>query len=83
MDRASGTVIAFMLISIFLIGFFLVMPSSYDRLDELELGPQGNETLDTAYTLVLNLQGIFGFLFIMMAAFTAMGAMMYIFGGRR
>jgi hypothetical protein len=82
-SRVSGAIVSFALVSIFLLGFFLIIPGSYNRLDLLDLGFQGNATLDSGFDFLLNSQSVFGFMFMLLAAFSIIAVMWYVFGGRR
>ena len=66
-NQLWGGVVAFVVVGIILLGIFLTMPSSYDRLNEVDLGPRGNATLDSSYDFIIDTIQPFGVMFMVLA----------------
>lgn len=82
MNEIAGSVLAFAIIGILFVGFFLIIPATYDRIDVTDLGAQGNETLDTAYNFTTSLQGTFGILILVLGILSLMLVVLFVAGRR-
>ena len=79
---ALSGVIAFMLVGILVIGFYLVIPATYLRVNATDLGAVGNATLDNAYVFATNTQSIMGAVLIVLAAVSIVIVLAWVFGRR-
>lgn len=79
-ENATKFIAAFAIISVMILGFYLVLPSSYETLNATDLGA-GNETLDDAYRLMLENQSIYGWLAVALAAFAIVSVVYYLARG--
>lgn len=64
MNQAAGVMVAFGIMGIIFLGFFLIVPQTYSQLDATDLGAVGNSTLDDAYGLSVTVQRLSGVLIL-------------------
>jgi disulfide bond formation protein DsbB len=80
-ENAVKYAAVFVIVGVLLVGFYLIIPGAYDKINATDLGAEGNKTLDDAYTLMLNNQSVYGWVFIALAALAVVSAVMAF--GRR
>ena len=79
---ALSGVVAFVIVGVLMLGFFLVVPDTYTRMNATDMGAMGNATRAGAYTFVLNIQTITSSIMWLLAGVTIVIITSYAFGRR-
>jgi hypothetical protein len=83
MEKISQAVVAFVVAGFLMVGFFLIIPGTYDRINAEDLGVQGNQTLDTTYSTILGVESVFGFVFLVLGVLVTVLVAYTLVAGRR
>lgn len=73
---------AFSVMGIIFLGFFLIIPQTYTRLSSEDLGTVGNTTLVDAYNVSMVVQNLSGVLIIAAGVITLVAVVIFVFGRR-
>jgi ABC-type antimicrobial peptide transport system permease subunit len=79
---AVSGIIAFVTVGILMLGFFLIVPDTYTRMNATDMGAMGNATRDGAYTFALNIQSVTSSILWVLAGATIVIVLAAVYGRR-